>query len=266
MAGLTTLLLLLALVPAAQAATPEIELSPEEARPGRVVQIAGSGFFECLAPIIESEDTDPETSVPPTEPPPPAVVEVRFDGRAPVVPALEDTGSFLVEITVPDVAPGSYLVTASCAAGTGPPRQISARAVLRVPTVQPPTTSVIVPPVTSVVTLPPDTSVIVVPTPPPATSIPTSAPPIEPVGYDGFVSGVVVVLIVLVVLGVLLIRAARSRSRPDRSPGLPVLDAIPAQGPTGSLELRRIGPDRGLALRVVPHSDPGVQVLRRIGR
>lgn len=305
MSGLARLLVLLIMavpvVPSSYAA-PALQLIPDSAHPGDQVKVKGSGFDSCFPKPgpgthngingdtgthggIPDGDTGTRDGNPPTPTPTPNVppkVTVRWDGSnnngVLTTVALGGDGAFTTTFVVPPaLRPGSYEVAAECGDPNSPdmPGEI-VFADLTVTAVPPPPSPTLspkpsagpspTPPVETSSELVPPTSLptSVFPTPaPPTPPPPPPPPPPEPTPLGWLVVlGVVAVLVALAALGR---RLLRPRPRPERSPRLPVVQAVLRPGTGGSVELSRTGPGRSVAIRVVAREDPGVQVVQRIG-
>jgi hypothetical protein len=182
---------------------------------------------------------------------------------------LEPDGSFSTTITVPaDAGAEPYRVSASCRPGPGFD-EISASAVLVVVTPPGPITSS--PPPTSdpqrttgpigagpigagpigagPAPVPPPTPVLA----PAPESVGTASPQVEPTASEALPAAFVSILVLgLGLFG--LTRAVRSRQR-FRGHSI---SAVAAPAPPGALDVRPLGPERTVALRVALHADPGV--------
>jgi hypothetical protein len=250
---------------------PELTLSAQEAAPNEAVTVDGRGFGDCLPaepttvpPTTGGTAVDPVPVVPPA----PTVVIVRWEspGDSQLLDevVLEPDGSFSTTITVPaDAGAGPYRVSASCRPGPGFD-EISESAVLVVVTPPGPITSR--PPPTS--DPPPTTAAIgsgpirsgPAPVPPPTPvlapapeSVGTASPQVEPTASEALPAAFVSILVLgLALFG--LTRAVRSR---QRSRGHSI-SAVAAPAPPGALDVRPLGPERTVALRVALRADPGV--------
>jgi hypothetical protein len=271
--------LLLALTVAITSATvPELTLSAQEAAPNEEVGVDGRGFGDCLPAEPTGAPPTPEgTAVDqvPVVPTAPTVVAVHWEslGDRQLLDevVLEPDGSFSTTIAVPaDAGAEPYLVSASCSPGSGFD-EISESAVLVVVTPPGPITSN-PPPTSPRTTAPIGTGPIgtgpigtgPAPVPPPTpvlTPAPesggTASPQVEPAASEGLPAAFVSILVLA--LGLFwLARAVRSRQRSRGHSRGHSVSAVAAPAPPGALDVRPLGPERTVALRVALRAGPGV--------
>jgi hypothetical protein len=268
MVGLAGLLvaLVVPLLPAAPPDVPEVELSAEEAAPGDTVGVDGRGFAGCIPQgTTETPEPQPEDiSVDPPPVPPPVILrwESLEDPQELGEATLDDEGSFSTTIVVPLAAGAEpfYEVSASCSPGPGFDQIVESAVIVVAVPPPPPTTPPTPPPTTTSRTsaLSPTQEP---PTDSPPTPVPTpdadesAAPEVTSNGSDVLLAAFVAVLVVgLGLLG--LTRALRRRTRRHSRP--PSVMAVAAPAPPGLLDVRPLGPERTVALRVVMRVEPGV--------